>query len=206
MIMRKDEADAVKKDMSQFFICPECRTTIQGTHALRSHWEECEYKEELHKKYASFSRFKTAAIRAFSRNPIIFTHRKKRKAKVPQFEKHRAKTETYFNLSSDGTRERFDKHLLACPKCKGTTFYVYAVTAKAFNKAIVQILKQGRPDMTFLMHKCTQCGWETHVLDFQSMEQVIQNMLFLASIPRRKDQICYAKAMGMDEHSFVLAK
>ncbi len=107
-------------------------------------------------------------------------------------------------IEKDGEFETFK---LACPKCRGTIFEVYGVNAKHFHAKIHKLLgKRGSDDMSFTMEKCVKCGWQSHKLSFDHMNETIQHMLYMSSMPRRSDQIAYAKSVGMDECSFVKAK
>jgi predicted nucleic-acid-binding Zn-ribbon protein len=59
--------------------------------------------------------------------------------------------------------------LLACPKCGGTLFEVYHVTIENFFF--------DKSPLTFELHRCKNCGWETHPRDEKQIRQLLLNTL-----------------------------
>jgi predicted nucleic-acid-binding Zn-ribbon protein len=59
--------------------------------------------------------------------------------------------------------------LLACPKCGGTLFEVYHATIKNFF--------YDKSSLEFELHRCKNCGWETHPRDERQIRFLLTNIL-----------------------------
>jgi predicted nucleic-acid-binding Zn-ribbon protein len=58
---------------------------------------------------------------------------------------------------------------LACPKCGNTLFELYYVQVNDF-------YPNGKP-LIFIMHKCSNCGWETHPKSVEELKNYIDKVL-----------------------------
>jgi predicted nucleic-acid-binding Zn-ribbon protein len=92
----------------------------------------------------------------------------------------------------------FETKKLACPKCGGTRFEHFLVTAKNFNAALVETDISRKRDLRFEMERCVTCGWQTHELDAEKLAKRIQVMLEASSLPRVSMQKKVLKAAGIE--------
>jgi len=99
----------------------------------------------------------------------------------------------------------FVQNQLKCPKCNGTTFERFTVVAKNLWSSTQAILTKSK-DLSFIYEKCTNCGWQTHILNSKHIKATIDNMLMIASIPDESVRTTLLKKTGLLEFSFKTVK